>query len=100
MIEQTNEKIEEADAERKKQADLIADLEAQLAARSCCARMRAPETYQSRSEYRLSSLSVFWRRRAPPARALAAGADVQRPGSCEQLNRLSSIDRRAAEFAK
>ena len=36
----------------------------------------------------------------PPARALAAGADVQRPGSCEQLDRPSSIDRPAAEFAK
>ena len=39
-------------------------------------------------------------RRCPPARALAAGADVQRPGSCEQLDRPSSIDRPAAEFAK
>ena len=27
------------------------------------------------------------RRRCPPARSLAAGADVQRPGSCEQLDR-------------
>ena len=36
----------------------------------------------------------------PPARALAAGADVQRPGSCEQLDRPSAIDRPAAQITQ
>jgi len=34
-----------------------------------------------------------------PARALAADSDVQRPGSCELLDRPSSIDRPAAEIS-
>ena len=32
--------------------------------------------------------------------ALAAGADVQRPGSCEQLDRPSAIDRPAAQITQ
>ena len=56
------------------------------------------------SELRLPGVKLIWAKLAEqsdtPARSLAAGADVQRPGSCEQLKRPRSIDRPTAEFAK